>query len=170
MDVFSNVPGRKATFMKHPFFSQYYRYPDLKSRSMIIKLTEYKEELAAGELDETDVIFLHHYKYTQCNIAKACSLTGISRKKFYNMIKYNVDFKEAVALLQEDLKDLLEGVNTHKALKGDNRSKDIALKVLVADRGYGDQGVQETKQIESFEYIEIDAEKERKKLKHKKGS
>ena len=150
-----------ADINKLKFFEDYYVHGHIKNHDIIIRLSEFSDEMETRQLSEEEVIFLHYYKYTQCNIAKASALSKYNRMKVIKSAKNNRLFAQIVTILKEELKDLLEGVNLQMALLGDNMSKELALRTLAGERGYKDKEI-EKKQIVGFDYIEVDVDEERK--------
>jgi hypothetical protein len=84
--------------------------------------------------------FLEAYEKSLGNISHACKKANISRQSYYNWVKDDGDFAEAVRAVNEQSVDTAETVLKELIVKEKNVTAVIFyLKTKGRDRGYGDQ-------------------------------
>ena len=85
------------------------------------------------------------------NISEACKKVSISRKTFYNYLRDDEDFKEAVEEIEESLIDLAESELYNQISKENTTALIFFLKTKGKKRGY----IERTEVINKAEEIDL---------------
>ena len=80
--------------------------------------------------------FLKLYLETNGHVANTCQSTGISRTTYYDWLKNDNEFSQAIDDNEEFVKDELEQLAIERAKKGSDALLIFLLKTRCKDRGY----------------------------------
>lgn len=146
-----------------PLDNEFEEEEEVITRSEIIARSPYRYYYEEEALSQNHLVFLHFYKKCNGNISKVCDRMRITRHKVASWRKENELFNLMMEEINEGLID-----NTEDALHGLIKSGNplavmFFLKCKAKDRGYVEKQVVETHnkiQIQDFEYIDINDEKE----------
>lgn len=97
--------------------------------------------------------FLKAFKKSYGNIAKSCKAVSIVRQTYYNWLKSDKDFKDAVEGFEpeEDFLDFLEDKAVQRINEGSDSVLIFALKAKGKKRGWVEKQIIETEKQEETE-------------------
>lgn len=98
--------------------------------------TEKKESITTQRITAKQKAFLEIFKKVSGNVSIACEKVAVSRGTYYNWIKANPRFKDAVDEINEGLIDFSESKLHLKINEGDTTAIIFHLKTKGRNRGY----------------------------------
>lgn len=94
---------------------------------------------ALQKKNETKADILERLKKSLGNVSVACEGANVSRQTFYNYLKDDPDFAQAVANVNERTLDYVESALLQRIKEGDTTAMIFYLKTKGKVRGYGDR-------------------------------
>jgi len=95
-----------------------------------------KKTSSANSTAKKKKLFLEKFEYAAGNISNVCKAININRQTYYNWLKDDLEFKQAVEDAQEGLIDEVESALYARIGSGDTTAMIFFLKTRAKHRGY----------------------------------